>query len=101
MGCSVVFPRRVTLEAHAIAFGAQAQAVRLVAVAAANARVIHPALDERAVLVIFGFDLPVRVVEIVVEQRDPVIVAERLTMDEILVDLTAPGMASGAHPDLA
>ena len=98
---AIVFSCRVTLEAHAVALRAQLQAMRLVTIAAGHTRVKHPALDEGAVLVDFIFDLSVGVVQIVIEQCDPVVVADRLAMDVILVDLAAPRMASRAHLDFA
>ena len=61
----------------------------------------HPALYERAVLVNLVLDLTIRVVEVLIEQRDPIIVLDWLTMDVVLVDLTAPRVTSRAGLNLA
>ena len=61
----------------------------------------HPALDEGAILVVFLLYLPVGEIVVVVEQRDAVIVAHRLAVDVVLVNLAAARMASRAHLDFA
>src|SRR5262249_30512889 len=91
---------RMTLHAHAIAFFAQARAVRLVAVAAGDPFVIHPALQEGAVLVHLAADLPVGLVEVGLEQRGQVRVGDRLAVRRRLGELAAARVAARAGVDL-
>ena len=59
----------------------------------------HPALDEGAVLVVLLLYLAVREVVIFIEQRDTIVVAHRLTVHIVFVNLAAPRMASRARLD--
>ena len=67
-----VLLRRVALLAYAVPRSAKLAAVRLVAVAAGNARGKHLALLERAVVVDLVAHLPVRFVETAGKRRDRV-----------------------------
>jgi hypothetical protein len=73
-----------------IVFGSKLEAVRLVAVTAGHTGAEHPALNERAVFVHFVLDLPVRKVEVFVQQRDPIVVFYGLAMNIVLVEQLAP-----------
>ena len=68
MGRRIVFARGMALEADAISWRAQLEAVRLMAIAAGHPGMKHSALDKGAVLVNLAFDLPVGKVEIIVQQ---------------------------------
>src|SRR5271165_636315 len=57
----IVLPRRVALEANAVAWGAKLQTMRIVTVAAGHSCVEHSALDKRAVLVNLILNLSVRI----------------------------------------
>ena len=59
----------------------------------------HSALAERAVFVVLLFYLTVGEIVILVEQGNPVVVAHRLSMNIIFMNLAAPRMASRAHLD--
>jgi hypothetical protein len=61
----------------------------------------HPALDEGAIFVNLPPDLAVRKVEVAVQQCDPVVVSDRLSVDVILVDLAAARVTSRAYHDFA
>ena len=95
----IVLLRRMTLRAHTVASAPQPGTVRLVAIAARHARMEHSALAEGAVFVVLLFYLAVGEIVVLIEQRDPVIVAHRLSMNIIFVNLAAPRMASRAHLD--
>src|SRR5271156_3242671 len=60
----------------------------------------HPALDERAVFIDLLLDLAVGEVKVRIEERDAIVVFDRLTVDVVLVDLTAPRVTSGTGLDL-
>jgi hypothetical protein len=59
----IEFCRHMALAAQCVALGAQFQAVRVVAIGAGDACVIHAALHKRAVFVNLAVDLPVGVIE--------------------------------------
>ena len=101
MGGRVEARRRVALRAHRVARHAQLLAVRVVAVGAGDALRVHAALQERAVVVDLVAHLPVGVVEIRLEQRDTIGVAERRAGMPGVVELAAPRVASRAGLDLA
>ena len=90
----IVLPGRVALKANAVAWRAKLQAMWLVTVAARHSGMKHPALDERAVLVNFILNLSIRIIEVVIEQRDPIVIAHRLAMHVVFVNLTSPRMTS-------
>jgi hypothetical protein len=75
--------------------------VGIVTVAAGDPFGEHAALQERAVFVDLSLHLPVGVVEVVVQQRDAVVVAHRLAMHHVLVHQPASRVTAGAHVDLA
>ena len=60
---------------------------------------VHLALDERSVLLHLALDLPICITEIVIEKRDSVVIAERLPVHIIFVNLGAPRMTWRAHLD--
>src|SRR5689334_7388707 len=100
MARGIVLRGRVALQTHSVAGRAEPRGVRLMTVATGHARVVHPALDKRAVLVNFVLYLAVRKIEVVVKQRDPVVVADGLSVHVVLMDLTSARMASRTHLDL-
>ena len=70
--------------AESVALGSQLQAVRVVAIAARDPGPVHLALQERAIDVDLILDLTVGVIEILGQQRDPIVVEDRLTvLDDI------------------
>jgi hypothetical protein len=77
---SVVRDRRVTPGAQRVPGLAQAPAVRLVTARARHAGLVHLALEKRSVLVDLIEDLPVGVVEALVEERHAVRLPERLAV---------------------
>src|SRR5271166_2179207 len=101
MARRIILLGEVTLEANRISIGAQVCAMRIMAVAASDAFMEHSALNERAVLVYFSFDLAVGKVQIRIEQGHAIVVFYRLAMYIVLVNQAAPRMASRAHLDLA
>jgi len=100
MGGRVVRRRLVARSAHAVALGPQARGVRVVAVGARNAARVHAALQERAVLVVLVEDLPVGLVEPLVEEGHAVRLREGLAGTPVLADLRAPRVAPPAALDL-
>ena len=97
----VVLLRRMTLRTEGVAVRAKFRAVRIVTIAARHAGVEHPALDEGAVLVVLLLYLAVGEIVVLIEQRDAVIVADRLSMHIVLVNLAAPRVASRTRLDFA
>ena len=95
-----VVSRRMTLSAETVALRAGERTVWLMAIAAGNSRMEHPALDEGSVLVDFIFDLPVRKIEIGIKQGDSVVIAHRLPMNIVLVELASSRMAPRTHLNL-
>ena len=92
-----VFRREVTLQANLTAGGAQLAAVRIVAVAATDSLRLHFALQEGAVIEHLILHLPVGIVEIGGQQRQPVGVQQRLAEPVVFPELPAPRMAAGAE----
>ena len=92
-----VFRRQVALQADFVPGGAQLAAVGFVAVAATHPLRVHPALQKGAVVEHLVLHLPVGVVEIGRQQRQPVGVRQRLAEHVIFPELPAPGMAAGAQ----
>ena len=70
------------------------------AVRAGDAGLVHAALQERAVHVDLVSHLPVDEVEPVLEQREPVRVAERPAVLVLAVDLPTAGVAAGTGLEL-
>ena len=91
---------RVTLQTDAVTGCSQFVAVRIVAIAAGDARREHPALLERAVIVDFVLHLPVGVVETMAELRNGMGVRQPLTGRPSFRELAAPRMAQPAGLDL-
>ena len=89
----------MALQTNIIAAGAKLKTMRFVAIAAGHPSLKHSALNEGAVFIDLALDLPVWKVKVVVEQRNTIIIAHRLPMYEVLMDLTAARMTSSAHPD--
>ena len=96
----VEFFRRMALQADAVAVRAQLKAVRIVAVAAGDAGMEHAALQERAVFIDLVTDLTVGKIQIVVEQRHAITVADRRARRRGGPDRPAPRMAMRAGFDL-
>ncbi len=95
----IILLRRVTLRANTVALGPKPRTVRLVTIAARHAGMEHPALDEGSVLVVLLLYLAVGEIMVVVEQCYAVIVAHRLSVYVVFVNLAAPRMASRARLD--
>src|SRR5216684_927130 len=89
----------MALQTDIIAISTKFEAMGFVAIAACHACLEHPALNERAVLIDFSLDLAVREIEVLVEQRNAVVVAHWLAVDVVFVNLAATRMASRAHLD--
>src|SRR5262249_11409116 len=70
-------------------------------VAAGDAAFVHPALDEGAVFVDLPFHLAIRVVELLVEERNLIVVSNWLSMYVVFVNDGAPRMAAGRHLNFA
>ncbi len=92
---------RVTAETDLPPGRAELEAVRVMAVGARHAPMEHLALEKRAVLVHLVPDLPIGVVEAILENRHPVGVAQRPAVHVLVRELAAPRVASSAHLDLA
>ena len=87
------------MRANIVAVRAKLETVRLVTIAAGDTGVEHLALGEGTVLVVLLLYLPVGEVVVFIEQRDAVVVAHRLPVDVIFVNLAAPRVASRTHLD--
>ena len=61
----------------------------------------HAALDEGAVLVDLILDLTIGEVQVVLQQRDAIVIADRLSMHVVFVNLAATRVASRTHLDFA
>ena len=59
----VEFCRQMALRAKPIAFVAERQTMRLMAIGAGDASTIHAALDERSIFEHFAIDLPIGMIE--------------------------------------
>ena len=88
-------------QAERVALRDQRQAVRIVAVGAADTGLVHPALPEGAVFVHLTELLAVGVVEVGVEQRGQVVVVERLAGHRRGDQLRSTRVARGTDLDLA
>ena len=89
----------MALQTDIVAVAAKLKTVRFVAIAARYARLKHPALDERAVLIDLALDLAVREIKVFIEQRNAIIVADGLAVDVVSVNLTTTRMAARAELD--
>lgn len=92
--------RRMASQTDAVPVSGDLRPVGVVAVAATHPFGEHPALEERAVLIHLTFDLTVGKVEVVVQQRHAVVIAQRLAVDGVLVDEAPPRMATRAGLEL-
>ncbi len=90
----------MTARAQRIALGADAESVRIVAVAAAHALAVHPALDEGAVHVDLGLDLTVGVIQVFAQQLRLEVVQKRTTDSWLGAHRVAAGVAARAGLDL-
>src|SRR5262249_19869072 len=97
----LIFLRRVAAETHLAARRAKLAAVRLVAVRARHAAREHLGLQKRDVLVDFFADLPVGVIERVVEERHAIRVAEGPALRGIVGELSAARVTASARLHLA
>ena len=96
----IEFRRQMALRAEPIALRAERQTVRLMAIGAGDAGMIHAALDERAIFEHLAVDLPIGMIEIGLKQRGQVGIEESRACGRILCDYLAAGMASGANVEL-
>jgi hypothetical protein len=96
----IEFRRHMALRAERIALRAERQTVRLMAIGAGDAGMIHSALDERPIFEHLAVDLPIGTIEAGHKQRGQVGIDESRTHGRILGDHLAAGMASGAHVEL-
>src|SRR5207244_12911722 len=87
----------MTLHTKVVAGRSKLETVRLVAIAAGHTGIEHPTLDKRAVFVVLLFYLAVGEIVVFVEQREAVIIAHRLPVHIVFVNLAAPRVASRAH----
>jgi two-component system sensor histidine kinase and response regulator WspE len=71
--------------------------MRLMAIGAGDASVIHAALDERAIFEHFAVDLPIGMIEAGLEQCGQIGIEKRRAGGGILFDHLAAGMAPGAN----
>ena len=92
--------RLVASRAQRIAVGPQAEPMRVVAIGAAHALRVHPALQERAPDVDLVLLLAVGVVEALAQQRRMIVVEERLARKFGVGEPLAPRMARRAGFDL-
>ena len=99
MFLDIEFRRQMALRAEPIALRAERQTVRLMAIGAGDASMIHATLDERAVFEHFAVDLPVGMIEAGLKQSGQIGIEKRCAYRGILCDLAA-GMASGANVEL-
>ncbi len=92
--------RRMAAAAQCVALLVEPQAVGVVAVATRDARGVHAALEERAVLEDLVLDLSVGEVEVFLEERHAVGVEDGPAMDVVLAQHRAPAVTAGAGLDL-
>ena len=96
----IEFRWQMALRTEPIALLAESQTVRLVAIRAGDAGMIHATLDERAIFEHFAVDLPIGMIEAGIEQRGQIGIEESRACGWIPCDHLAAGMASGAHVEL-
>src|SRR5690242_18847601 len=99
MARHLVLRRRMALQAHAIALAAQLCAMRLVAIAAGDACMVHAALEEGAVFIYLVTNLPVGEIQPLLDERDAVTIADRSARCGFRPDRPAPRMTQGASLD--
>ena len=92
---------RMAAETDLAPWCAELAAVRVVAVRARHATVEHLRLQKGAVLVDLVADLPVRVVEPILEQRDSMGVTERPAVAVVVGELAAARVTAPAQLDFA
>src|SRR5260370_35872058 len=90
----IVLLCRMALHTNVVAGRSKLEAVGLVTIAAGYARVEHPTLNERAVFVVLLFYLAIGKVVVAIEQRNAVVMAYGLAVDEVFANLSAPRVAS-------
>src|SRR5262245_66565649 len=79
--------------------GGEARAVWIVAVMAGDTGGVHLALQEGAILVDLSFHLPIRIIELLLQQSDPVCVHEGLPEDVVLAERRPARVAARAGLD--
>ncbi len=94
VGGDVELGWQMALRAKRIAFGPQGEAMRLMAVRAGDAGMMHAALQERAIFEHLAVDLPVGMIEAGLQQRRQIGVEEGRSDRRILGDDLAARMAS-------
>ena len=82
----IEFRRQVALRAEPIALLAERQTVRLMAIGAGDAGMIHAALDERAIFEHFAIDLPIGMIEAGLDQCGQIGIEKRRARRWILCD---------------
>ncbi len=92
----VVAAGLVALGADRIAFGAQLSAVRVVAIAASDALVVHAALQERTVFEDLALDLPIDEIQRRIQQSDTLAVSDRLAVGRLFIERCAEPVTAGA-----
>ncbi len=92
--------RQVTLRTHGVALGTQLQAVRVVAIRARHTRGVHPALQERAVVVHLVLHLAIGAVQPLGQERGTERHQERLARDMAIDTFGAPRVAGRTDLDL-
>ena len=96
----IEFRRQMALRAEPIALLAERQTVRLMAIGAGDAGMIHAALDERAIFEHFAIDLPIGMIEAGLEQCGQIGIEERRACRGILCNHLAAGVASRTDVEL-
>ena len=99
VGRCLVLRRCMALKAHPVARRAQLERMRVVAVAAGHALLVHQALLERGVVVDLRLHLAVGPEQGLVQQRRHMRVEQRLAMHIVVGDLAAMRMAARAQLD--
>jgi hypothetical protein len=87
----------MALQTDIIVLGSKFEAMGFVAIAAGHTRMEHSALDERTVLINFALDLAVWEIEVLIEQRNAIVVIHGLAKHVVLVNLATARMASRTH----
>ena len=101
MACGIKFFSRMTLQADCIAGRTQLQTVWLVTVAAGYPGVLHLALEKGSIDVHFVVNLAIGMVQSFIQQSWEVVVEQWLTMNILMANRGAPGVATRAHFDFS
>src|SRR5208283_5027978 len=96
----IEFRRQMALRTEPIALRAERQTMRLMAIGAGDAGMIHAALHERAIFEHLAIDLTIGVIEAGLKQRGQIGIEESRARARILRDHLAAGVAAGANIEL-